>query len=361
MIWHGFSHRFALPFIAAAALISLSAHSRAQSYPPVWSTSASYAAGDTVQYGGNWYRSMKAQTPNSLSPATTYANWELNYVRSSTTLNVGVKQAFPLLINAWTFAHNARIADGAYVHLAILTTYGKYSQSGGQSFSMDQGSGANISIIGDNVANILFTFGLDGFTIDTSHSIALISGVGIVAPHGRAFWASSGASIGRISNTTISNVGEGVEADTNASVSCDSSVSISGFVTAIAANNLGSVAVGSNASFDGGGKQNGDTCFGASWGGVVQAENCSVTNCGYGAYVEEGGIANLDSSYFGGCGVAVLATIRGHVEAGHCTFGNPAADTTDIVSNTGSTVDAPGATFATASVGNSDGSYIFGP
>ncbi len=78
--------------------------------------------GDLVTDYGNIYRCEVTVSTPYLDPSKTYKNWELFYVRSSTTLPIGVGQTFPDLATAWTYAHNARVAQGAYLHLSIVTS-----------------------------------------------------------------------------------------------------------------------------------------------------------------------------------------------------------------------------------------------
>ncbi len=58
--------------IFAMFLMALAAPrvSNAQAFPPAWTSSATYAAGDIVQYGGNWYRAMKALSAGGPYPAS---------------------------------------------------------------------------------------------------------------------------------------------------------------------------------------------------------------------------------------------------------------------------------------------------
>jgi hypothetical protein len=349
--------RIAVLAAAAIAVLSLSSQSSAQSFPPAWSTTASYAAGDIVQYGGNWFRSMKAQTPNTLSPATTYTNWELNYVRSSTTLAVGVKQAFPLLINAWTFAHNARIADGAYLHLAISTAQGNYTQSGSVPFSLDHGSGADISIIGDVPANIQFAFTGNGFTIDTGHAFALLSGVTIGGGSGAAVYADGNASINEVSNTVIAKFQTGVEADQNASINCDATVQISGFDIGVVASRGGNISIAPGFSMMGTGQEGTSVGLLAGYDAHIDALACTIEDCEYGVEVSAGAAVNVFVGHFNNCAYGLYALQRGYLEASKATLGS---NEIDVVCNTGATVDLVNATLVTHTLGTNDGSYIYG-
>ncbi len=173
---------------------------RAQSFPPAWSSSASFAAGDIVQYGGNWYRAMTALSADGPYPASAYGKWELNYVRSNTTLAIGAGQAFANLAYAWQFARNARIADAAYLHLDIVTTSGNFNENFNSAFSLDHSFGALISIIGDNPNNIILNFTgatSNGLTIDTGHVIGLVDNLVLTGSFstGSGIVVSSGAQL----------------------------------------------------------------------------------------------------------------------------------------------------------------------
>lgn len=84
-----------------AGLCAFPGASPAQSYPPVWNNTAHYVAGDMVTDYGNVYRCISAVTTPYLDPSKTYQHWELNYVRSGTTITIGIGQPFPTLETAW--------------------------------------------------------------------------------------------------------------------------------------------------------------------------------------------------------------------------------------------------------------------
>lgn len=132
--------------------------------------------GDLVTDYGNLYRCEVAVTKPYIDPSKYYQNWELFYVRNNTTVAVGQGQTFPTLAIAWKYVHNARVATDAYLHVSIVTTNGNFNESFSAPFNLDMDTGSQVSIIGDNTANISLGFGESaGLTIDSSHSIASIS------------------------------------------------------------------------------------------------------------------------------------------------------------------------------------------
>ena len=335
-----------------------------QSFPPAWNSSSTYVAGDIVQYGGNWYRAMAALGASGPYPASAYGKWELNYVRSNTTLTIGDRQAFANLQYAWQFARNARIADAAYLHLSIVTSSGDFTENFTAPFSLDHGSGALISIIGDNRANILLDFyqepsngnflGTNGFVIDGGHSFGTISGFLIndvpsgtlrsFTPGQQGITLFNGASISNLENVAIGNglgggFGTGVYASQQASISISSSTTIncsSGLVADFGASILaGGVSITSNSgsavyadhnatisnenaqfsnpSFPGTGA--GVVAFD---GGFVDAKGCTIggstpsgSQYNYGCQVENGGRANVENVTFGGNTNDIYADLNG--------------------------------------------------
>ncbi len=156
----------------------------AQAFPPAFSKSSTYLAGDIAQYGGNWYRAMTPITANGAYPAAAYGKWELNFVCSNTTLTVGAGQMFANLVYAWQFARNARIADAAYLHLNIVTTSAPFSETLSTSFSLNQDSGDLISIAGDDATKITLHSTSDGpaFVLTKHHCIGSLSNLTITGP-----------------------------------------------------------------------------------------------------------------------------------------------------------------------------------
>src|ERR1700722_19506374 len=144
--------RLLLAVLSGFAMLS-SANAQTE-FPPAYNNQAHYAVGDLVTDYGNLYRCQAAVTKPYLDPSKTYKNWELYYVRNNTTIPVGVGQAFPTLAIAWNYVRNCHVAEAAYLHLSIVTTAGDLSETFTAPFSLDMMYGSQVSIIGDNAANI---------------------------------------------------------------------------------------------------------------------------------------------------------------------------------------------------------------
>jgi hypothetical protein len=316
---------------------------RAQSFPPAWSSSATYTAGDIVQYGGNWYRAMIALSAGGPYPAAAYGKWELNFVRSNTTLTIGAKQGFANLVYAWQFARNARIADAAYLHLDIVTTSGAFSETFTSAFSLDHSFGALISIIGDNPNNISLSFtgaSSNGFTIDTGHTIGLVdnlvlfgngsSGSGILVGSGAEFngedldvnsfsvglyvWTGGNAQI------TGANLAHTSRAVYVAQATC--------YLPTLTIQYCGNVGI-----------------YGAM-GANVRADEASITSSGedpvQGIYATDGATVYAPGSTISGFGYGCFATERGYIDVFSGTFsGN---NNQDAYAQYGGEVFALGAT-----------------
>ena len=192
----------------ALCVMTLSAVSWAQSYPPVWNSSAHYVTGDQVQMGGNVFRCIYPVTRANLSPTKAYSFWELADVRVNTTLPIGSGEPFPTLTAAWNYALNATIAGSAHLTFDIVTSHGAYVQTlATAGFSLDHPFGAHISITSDSqVGNEFFVpTASKGFLIDSGHTIASISNLQIVGSNDAAngISASGNATIGMISNCYV--------------------------------------------------------------------------------------------------------------------------------------------------------------
>lgn len=359
-------------FALAATLLSLLLSSRAtaQSYPPVWTSSATYVAGDIVQYGGNWYRAMKALPAAGPYPASAYGSWELNYVRSNTTLTIGVGQGFASLVYAWTFAHNARIADAAYLHFSIVTSKGAFSESFANSFSLDHGSGADISIIGDNYDQISLKFSSsNGFVIDSGHSLGLLMNIFLTgSANCTGLSATSGASLASVTGLIVAGFGTCVSATQNASINIGGDAGFESFETAISADQDASVLVGPYLSIAGTGVSSSTGLY-ANRGGVI---NCAlavgvgptIENEGRGMWAENGGIIYAYYARVHGCGTGLKADLGGHVFAensiANTQNGSFAANGTDVKVFDGGVVDILGGDYTTSSIDSGTGSYIWG-
>ncbi len=293
----------------------------AQSFPPVWNSTASYAAGDIVQYGGNWYRAMTAITTHYVNPATTYGSWELNYARSNTTLLIGVGQSFSSLQNAWLFAHNARVADGAYVHFDIITTKGAFNETFTLPFSLDQGSGANMSIVCDHPANNTLTFsGSNGFTIDSGHAFGLLENLNLVGtPDYSGIYATNSASLTEAANCTVSGFGISCYASSNAALNLPD-VFPTNFSTALYADLGGTISAPNVRALD---EHLNLYTYGllANRGGTIYADGATLAGVNSGALAENGGLVYAYSSFIWGCAYGCVAQNGGRVFVEYATFG----------------------------------------
>jgi hypothetical protein len=356
------ARRRALCLAIAALALSISAISHAQSFPPAWKSTSAYAIGDLTQSGGNWYRAIKAVTGGA-GPANDYTDWELNYVRGNTTLMIGTSQTFPTLGNAWTYAINARVADGAYLHFYISSAHGKYSQSLSAPFLLDHASGPRIAILADNVANVSFIFdSTNGFILDTGHSLNTLSGIGIY-------------------NLNVNNANDGLKIDQQSTVSSVTGCLISGFFNAVHVTQESSVTLTSTSQlfyFQGsacysetcssiilgpsflinGNNLGSNIALNADLGGVIQAGNgMTIAGCSVGiqsnseALVTAPGVTVESPTYFG-----VSAGDRGFVLVAFGSFSG--SGIYDLTASQGAFIDAAGSTFTTQHA-DSFGSYIF--
>lgn len=353
----------AIVFIATALW---PAAANAQSFPPAWTSTASYSAGDIVQYGGNWYRAMRALSPAGPYPANAYGFWELNYVRSNTTLTIGNRQGFANLVYAWQFARNARIADAAYLHLSIVTTQGNFNESFDTAFSLDHSFGALISLIGDDEDNITLNFpSSNGFNLDSGHNFASISGMRLVgsldSPAHQGITVVYGASIENIATVGISGFQGGVYAFQDASVYLADSVTIQHCTSGITADYDASVVGGGvNITCD----DTGATGLYADHNGTIADENATISNqgtvspySGFGVEATDGGVIDVKGVTCDGWSQGFVAIFGGRILANTANLNNNASD---LSAGKSGTINAPGATTPDGNlVGSNDGSYIW--
>jgi len=151
-------------------------------------------------------------------------------------------------VYAWQFARNARIADAAYLHFAIISQYQMFYETFSAPFSLDHSSGALISLIGDNPNSVYLEFPTsNGLVVDSGHSFSTISNVTIQGPTAtdaggpRGITATSGATIASITQTTITQCGIALYTDQNSSVSLGSNVEISQCYSAMSADHGASI------------------------------------------------------------------------------------------------------------------------
>jgi hypothetical protein len=353
------------PTVALFAVLMLSSFSRAQTSPPSWSSTKSYVAGDTVQLGGNTYRAIQPVAAGKGDPTTNYGSWELNYVRNNTTLMIGVGQTFPTLTAAWTYLLNARVADGAYVHLYISSQNGDFIDSLPSSFVLDHAYGPRIAILGDNESNdfVSFSNATNGFVIDTGHSFNTISGI-------------------TISEAKTPNASDGIRAESEGTISALANIDIGSFTTGIHVSEGASISLSSNIGFFNIGTQ---VCLAESSASIVlnSAVSLNQTNTGgaYGFVAQVGGViycqgaitldgfvvgvealdegnVYLDGATIQGCSdYGVLAENRGMVT---CIGGSFTGNGIDLVAQVGGFIWTANSSFGTdASLFGTDGSYIY--
>jgi hypothetical protein len=386
-------------FIALLLIAITLAH--AQACPPAFSGSARYAIGDQVQANGNLYRAIKAVS-NGNNPSSDYTDWELNLVRSNTTLTIGAGQTFPTLTSAWNYALNAKVADGAYLHFYISSQNGNYSQQLTAPLLLDHASGARIAILGDNPANDTLSFTANGIIVDTGHSLNTISGLGIYGSNNGSdgIKVDDEASIALLANTKLTLFGNAVHVLQGGSVTINSDVTFPFIETYCGlAETGGSIVARSGLTISGGSTTGSQTGFGAVHGGIVSAENCTFTKIAAAADAYQGGVIDLlgsminqvpsgilcrggvidcrTATFFGCTNGAITADFQGFVDAGQCIFNDNsvsitaiahgfvncmqasfANDGTDISVQENSVVDAVGANETITVVDNGTGSFL---
>ncbi len=355
--------KFHLAFVALICLL-FSAQTPAQSFPPAFSKTATYAAGDIVQYGGNWYRAMNARPANGPYPASAYGYWELNYVRSNTTLTIGDGQGFANLVYAWQFARNARIADAAYLHLAISTADGAFTEKFTAPFSLDHSSGALISILGDNSANISLQFpNTNGFILDTGHSFATLYGITLDGPgttyNCQGISVLSGAVLTTVAGSNIENYVSAFYASQNAFLGVNNGVTFQSCSTAITADFGATVdadylqIINFESSY---------STLSASHEAKIslragEIENATMANGSTAASADTGANIELQQTTISGYVYAIYVTHGGSASAYLATFSK---NTFDAIAQTAGWVDLSGSTHPDeTSTGSNDGSHIF--
>jgi len=340
-----------------------------QTYPPAWHSTSTYAIGDQVQLNGNVLRATHAVPAGGFK----YDDWELWDVRANTTLLIGTGQTFGSLAAAWSYAQNARVTDGAYLHFYIDTAHGKFSENFSAPFSLDHGSGARISIMGDVSSNVTLNFTSsqsNGFMIDTGHCLAVLTNLTITASSGNyGLYAVGNATIGAITGVNFSGFPIFVYADKNASLTFEANTSWSGFVAAACeAYNGATVSFGIGFTLNGqlppgragvpGTTNNAGFGLEAYYGGHISAPSCSIKNCSTGVFAHDFGRMTLDSGTIESNGTyGILADTGGQVSAENATI---TGNGTDILSASGAIVDAFQADVGSQNQGGSaNGSYIF--
>jgi hypothetical protein len=357
--------RLAFGIALTWAFLGLAPHAQAQTFPPVWSASSSYVEGDLVQLGGNCFRASKSVTGKN--PNIAYNFWELTFVRNNTTLMIGTGQTFPTLASAWSYIVNARVSDGAYLHLYISSVNGDFSETFTTSFLLDQASGARVAILGDSSANDVLTFnGVNGLVIDTGHSFNTISGITIKGNETGGtdgIEAGSQSSISSLSSLVVDGFTRDIDVTQGANiVSAARTVVLSGFAgTAVFASTSASVVFPEGVAIDNGAGKGPTSnnykgiALGADFGGQIVAPNSSLLACNVGAQAEHQGIIDISSATLEN-NYGVIATERGFVR---CSNAHLTSVTLDLQAAQGGYIQNEGAAYTTKQSGGAmDGSYI---
>jgi hypothetical protein len=337
-----------------------------QSYPPSWTSTSHYAVGDQVQVNGNIYRAIKAVTTSNINPTTNYTYWELYYVRSNTTLTIGTGQTFPTLVAAWDYSLNAKVADGAYLHLYISSAKGNFSESFTAPFLLDHSSGARMAIIGDNAANDVLSFSatgqslVNGLVIDTGHSFNTLDGFTLFASSNGldGIKADFQANISSVADVVINGFSNCVHVQQGAGVFVLSSCTFENFTNyGLYAETSGSIVSQSGLTLNGLGTVRAQACLFADMGGEVVAVGCNLENAESGAQAVDNGSINVSQATIQGSYYGCYAFNHGFIEAEAATISSSQAD--DLIASLGGYIDINGASFLTQSYGGSaDGSYI---
>jgi len=347
---------FCVAGLAAAALPSLS---NAQSYPPAFKTTSTYAIGDQVQLNGNVLRATHAVAVGGFK----YDDWELWEVRANSDVIIGVGQPFTNLTTAWAYVHNARVADGAYLHLYLSSAHGHFSETFSAPFSLDHSFGANISLMADGLSGNTLHFNASGFTLDSGHAFGTMSALTLTGTTGTGIQAVNGASIQNIINCSLSGFPVGVDAEQNASINLDSTVHLAGFVAAGAqAMGNGSIVISDGITITGNSATSINGLYEAD-GGYIKARYATITDCESGVRATEGGVvdveyANIYANQFG-----LHTNMKAHIDCEYATFSGhtPMNAADDIFCALGSTVDGTNSNAATSnnSIGVGDGSFLY--
>ncbi len=310
--------------ILATTAIGLCQVAHAQTeFPPAYNNQAHYAVGDLVTDYGNIYRCEVTVTKPYLDPSKTYSHWELFYVRNNTTIPVGIGQTFPTLTIAWNYVRNCRVAMAAYLHLNISSSGGNYTESFSAPLSLDHNSGSQVSIIGDDAANISLNFpNSTGLSIDSGHSFASVSNITLSG--GPNFWgvyAGSTASILNLNGINITGFDYQIYAEQSSKIVCGAGMVLTN------CHDDGCYSIdGASVTFNNGLDFTGNNSAGAGLdaenGGRIYAVNATITSTYRGALATYGGIIQCNDAVFTSCFFACLAEFGGNVSAEDCTFTN---------------------------------------
>ncbi len=357
-----------LAFFIACCVFLAPLTAGAQTVPPQWSKTATYAPGDMVTYDGNVYRCLHAVTTQDLVPTSAYYSWELNYARNPIVIQIGSRMPFPSLAVAWAYIANARIAQSSTISIEIITKYANFDETFSAPFSLDHPNGAQITIAGDSLANIQLSFTQSsGFILDTGHAFGGVSTLQLetAEPSTQGFYTSTNATMGLISNVEINGFSTGIFADWGSTVAVNSTTTITNFTASgvyAAHNATVNIASGITlASVIAGART--DTGLFAQYGGHITAPACIIHYCHNGLLATEDGSIAATGATIGSNDYGVVAAFRGHIEVEGIT----ASGSTyyDLICSTGGTIDATpngskSSTYSSSKAnGSTDGSYLY--
>ncbi len=271
-------------------------------FPPAYNNQAHYAVGDLVTDYGNIYRCESTVTKPYLDPSKTYQNWELFYVRSSTTIPVGVGQTFPDLATAWSYVRNCRIAEAAYLHLSILTTKGDLNESFSAPLNLDHASGSQISIIGDQSTSINLSFpSSNGLTLDSNHSLGHVSNMNLTGGTANdGIYTAGGASLVDAEGLTVNGFAYQIYADQSSNINFGQNIVLSGGVNECCHADQGATIVfGSNLTASQS-SQSG-TCLDAQRGAKITAEISTLSGAFNGVLAQFGGYVDVGGASISNC------------------------------------------------------------
>lgn len=323
----GMNQRIRLICLLSLFVAFFPAHVNAQTeFPPAYNNQAHYAVGDLVTDYGNIYRCEAAVTKPYLDPSKIYSNWELFYVRSNTTLPIGVGQTFPTLEVAWNYMRNSRVARAAYLHLSISTANGPHSESFSAPLSLDMDTGAQVSIIGDSISNVLLSFPTtNGLIIDSGHCFGSISNLTVVANGGNDLYAGSSGSIANIDSVTLKGSQTHVYAERLGSVVFGNNIVMIDSQTNGCFADTGASITFPSGGLNATGVNQSGSLLTAQNGARIIAEGSALTDAGYAASVSWGGIVDVTGATISNCFIGCQALYNGTIQV----------EDANLVSNTG--------------------------
>ncbi len=244
-----------------------------------------------------------AVTKPYLDPAKTYQNWELFYVRNSTTITIGSGQTFPTLAAAWNYVRNARVATAAYLHLSIVTSNGQLKESFDAPLNLDMDTGSQVSIIGDNAANIQLTFETsNGLVIDSGHNFGSISNITLTGgATSSAVYATTSGSITNLDNIDINGFNRQIDAEQSGRLAFGPNIVETSCIDFGCYVDDGGSVTFANEGLTFSGNPRIRAGLYADRGGRIVAEGAFITNAGDGVIALDGSTVDVQNSTFSGC------------------------------------------------------------